>query len=321
MTLGAARPRFFFSFSGPLYGASPGPAILPVLGTHPSTNLFTLSPMKLPASLRNLRKEYGFTSDNLYTTTNPKTLKNGKVSSQPTIVFHLEPVTFGVCPSAGSCAALCLNKAGNVLYMKNKLSRRQKRSHAFQYHREDFLQLMVLEAARQWSKGYKGVRLNGTSDVAWEKERVTVTPELSRFVHLSFGVYLPAQEYTMISAMVLIGLKPYDYTKRIDRDFDKARYIGYHLTLSWGGKYDDQIFDVAERYCLNVAAPVYGVKKSEPVPNTIKAPNGEEYETIDGDVTDWRRDDGWTGRSRIVALRLKRTPGQTERKARAFCIV
>ncbi len=125
----------------------------------------------------------------------------------------------------------------------------------------------------------------------------------------------------MISAMVLIGLKPYDYTKRIDRDFDKARYIGYHLTLSWGGKYDDQIFDVAERYCLNVAAPVYGVKKSEPVPNTIKAPNGEEYGTIDGDVTDWRRDDGWTGRSRIVALRLKRTPGQTERKARAFCIV
>jgi len=276
--------------------------------------------MKLPASLRNLRKEYGFTSSNLYTTTNPKTLKNGKVSESPTIVFHLEPITFGVCPAAGSCAALCLNKAGNQLYMKNKLSRRQKRSHAFQFRRSHFLQLMVLEAARQRSKGYIGVRLNGTSDNAWEKEKVTVTPELSRFVHLSFGVYLPAQEYTMISAMVMMGLQPYDYTKRIDRDFDKARHLGYHLTLSWGGKHDDCIFDVAERYGLNVAAPVYGVKKSKPVPDTIKAPNGEEYETIDGDVTDWRRDDGWTGRSRIVALRLKRTPGQTERLAKAFCI-
>ena len=75
------------------------------------------------------------------------------------------------------------------------------------------------------------------------------------------------------------------------------------------------------RYGLNVAAPVYGVKKSKPVPDIIKAPNGEEYETIDGDVTDWRRDDGYSGSPRIVALRLKRTPGQTERKARAFCIV
>ena len=276
--------------------------------------------MKLPASLRELRKTYGFTSSNLYTTTNPKTSKNDKVSSQPTIVFHLEPITFSVCPAAGSCAALCLNKAGNPLYMENKLSRRQKRSHAFQHHREDFLQLMILEAARQWSKGYKGVRLNGTSDVAWEKEKVTVTPELSRFVHLSFGVYLPAQEYSMISAMVLMGFQPYDYTKRIDRDFDKARFLGYHLTLSWGGKHDDQIFNLAKRYGLNVAAPVYGIKKSKPVPETIKAPNGEKYETIDGDVTDWRRDDGYSGSPRIVALRLKRTPDQTERKARAFCI-
>ena len=124
----------------------------------------------------------------------------------------------------------------------------------------------------------------------------------------------------MISAMVLMGFQPYDYTKRIDRDFDKARFLGYHLTLSWGGKHDDQIFNLAKRYGLNVAAPVYGIKKSKPVPETIKAPNGEEYETIDGDVTDWRRGDGYSGSPRIVALRLKRTPDQTERKARAFCI-
>jgi len=275
---------------------------------------------RIPASISLLRKEYGFTTTNVFTTTNPKTEKNGKVSDQPTIVLHLEPITFGACPAAGSCAALCLNKAGNPLYMENKLSRRQKRSHAFHYHRKAFVQLLVLEAARQRSKGYVGIRLNGTSDNAWEQELVEVTPDLSNYISRAFKLYINPGTYTVISAMVTLGFEPYDYTKRIDRDFDTARYLGYHLTLSWGGKHDDRIFDVAERYGLNVAAPVYGVKKSKPVPERITAPNGETYATIDGDVTDWRRDDGYSGQPRIIALRLKRTPGQTERLARAFCI-
>ena len=276
---------------------------------------------RIPAFISALRKQYGFTTTNVFTTTNPKTEKNGKVSDQPTIVLHLEPITFGACPAAGSCAALCLNKAGNPLYMENKLSRRQKRSHAFQYHREAFLQLMVLEAARQRSKGYVGIRLNGTSDIAWEREPVTVSHDLANYISKAFGLHIASGKYNVISAMVILGFEPYDYTKRIDRDFDTARFLGYHLTLSWGGKHDAKIFDVAERYALNVAAPVYGVKRSKPVPDSITAPNGQDYATIDGDVTDWRRDDGWTGKPRIVALRLKRTPGQTERLARAFCIV
>jgi len=275
---------------------------------------------RIPASISALRKQYGFTTTNVFTTTNPKTEKNGKVSDQPTIVLHLEPVTFGACPAAGSCAALCLNKAGNPLYMENKLSRRQKRSHAFQYHRPAFNQLLILEAARQRSKGYVGIRLNGTSDIAWEREPVTVSHDLANYISKSFGLHIASGKYNVISAMVILGLEPYDYTKRIDRDFDTAKFLGYHLTLSWGGKHDAKIFDVAERYALNVAAPVYGVKRSKPVPDSITAPNGATYATIDGDVTDWRRDDGWTGKPRIVALRLKRTPDQTERLARAFCI-
>ncbi|NDC89822.1 MAG: hypothetical protein EB075_13690, partial [Bacteroidetes bacterium] len=137
---------------------------------------------RIPASISLLRKEYGFTTTNVFTTTNPKTLKNGKVSDQPTIVLHLEPVTFGACPAAGSCAALCLNKSGNPLYMENKLSRRQKRSHAFHYRREAFLQLMVLEAARQRSKGYVGARNNGTSDHDWERIVVELSDELIKLI-------------------------------------------------------------------------------------------------------------------------------------------
>ena len=278
---------------------------------------------KLPASIREIRKAYGFTTSNFFTTTNPKTLKNGKVSDRPTIVLHLEPVTFGACPAAGSCAALCLNKAGNPLYLNNKLPRRAKRSHAFHYHRSAFLQLMLLEAARQRSKGYVGARNNGTTDHDWERITVELTAELigliRRFVP-SFRITEPGN-YTVIAAMSAMGFELYDYTKRIDRDWVTAAAFGYHLTLSWGGKHDAVVFDVAAANRLNVAAPVYGVKKSKPVPATIAAPNGTTYSTIDGDVTDWRRDDGWSGSPRIVALRLKRTPDQTESKARAFCIV
>jgi hypothetical protein len=277
---------------------------------------------RIPASISALRKKYGFNTTNVFTTTNPKTEKNGKVSDQPTIVLHLEPVTFGACLAAGSCAALCLNKAGNPLYMENKLSRRQKRSHAFHYHREAFLQLMVLEAARQRSKGYVGARNNGTSDYDWERIVVELSDELIKLIRKfvpSFCITDPGN-YTIVAVMTAMGFKLYDYTKRVDRDWTLAAAYGYHLTLSWGGKHDAQIFDVAAEHKLNIAAPVYGVKRSKPVPDSITAPNGETYDTIDGDVTDWRRDDGWTGKPRIVALRLKRTPGQTERLARAFCI-
>jgi hypothetical protein len=277
---------------------------------------------RIPANLAELRKLYGFTTTNVYTTTNPKTLKNGKVSDRPTIVLHLEPVTFGACPAAGSCAALCLNKAGNPVYLDNKLSRRQKRSHAYHFHRNDFLQLMMLEAARQRSKGFVGARNNGTSDHDWEWVAVELTADLIRAITgfvPGFRIRMPGN-YTVIAVMSAMGFELYDYTKRIDRDWRQAAAHGYHLTLSWGGKHDATIFEVAAEHRLNVAAPVYGIKRSESVPDSITAPNGQTYATIDGDVTDWRRDDGWTGQPRIVALRLKRTPDQTEAKARAFCI-
>jgi hypothetical protein len=167
-----------------------------------------------------------------------------------------------------------------------------------------------------------GIRLNGTSDVAWERETVALDPHLISWINKrvpGFRIAMPGN-YSVIAVVTAMGLQPYDYTKRIDRDWTTAAAYGYHLTLSWGGKHDAVVFDVAAEHRLNVAAPVYGIGKKQPLPETITAPSGAVYQTLDGDVTDWRRDDGWTGQSRIVALRLKRTPDQTEAKARAFCI-
>jgi hypothetical protein len=274
---------------------------------------------RLPADLLAFRREYKLSD--LFTTTNPKVEKSGKVSSAPTIVLHLEPVTYGVCPAAGTCAALCLHRAGNQLYFDVKLPARARRSYAYQYERALFLQNVVVEAARARSKGYVGIRLNGTSDIAWEREMVYLTPHIISWIGKRvprFRITRPG-DYSVISVVTALGLKPYDYTKRIDRDFDLAAELGYHLTLSWGGKHDDVIFDVAARHNLNVAAPVYGIRKKQALPETITV-QGRVHEVVDGDVTDWRRDDPVGFLPYIVGLRLKRTPEQTERLARAFCI-
>lgn len=263
----------------------------------------------LPQRVSDLRKEFGFNSQNFFTTTNPKTGKN----SAPTLVLHLEPVRAGVCPAAGSCAALCLHKAGNPVYLNNKVSRRGKRTDAFMSNRAAFLDLLVIEAARFRAKGYIGIRLNGTSDIAWESEM----HYLGADVISRIGSHLSPGNYSIIEIVRSMGFLPYDYTKRIDRNFALCSALSYHLTLSWGGKHDDVIFDVANTHKLNVAAPLYGYKKKAKLPTTLTH-KGKGYKVVDGDVTDWRREDPPGGA--IVGLRLKRTPGQTENLARRFCL-
>ena len=275
-----------------------------------------------PRTLSAFRKAHTFNSGNFFTTTNPKTLKNGKVSDRPTIVLHLEPVTFNACPAAGSCAAVCLNKAGNPAYLTGKLARRHKRSVAFNQDRAQFLQLLVVEAARHHKMGYTGVRLNGTSDIAWECETVTIDGAMLPWIQSmvpTVTIKSPGT-YFLLAILTAMGFEPYDYTKRIDRDFKLAASYNYHLTLSWGGKYDDVILDVAREHKLNVAAGIMGVKKSQPLPDIINV-GGWELDVVDGDVTDWRRDDPTpSALPHIVGLRIKRTPGQTPEQVRRFAI-
>jgi hypothetical protein len=276
----------------------------------------------VPRLLSPFRKQYGFNSGNFFTTTNPKTIKNGEVSDRPTIVLHLEPVTFGACPAAGSCAAVCLNKAGNPVYLNVKLARRHKRSLAFHNNSVEFKQLLVVEAARQRKLGYIGVRLNGTSDIDWERETVFVDAIMLPWIQSmvpTFAIRSPG-DYSVIQVLTAMGFEPYDYTKRVDRDFALASSLGYHLTLSWGGRHDDIILDVAAQHKLNVAAGIAGIKRSQDLPDFVTV-GGKELAVVDGDVTDWRRDDPTpTDLPHIVGLRIKRTPGQTPEQVRRFAI-
>ena len=273
----------------------------------------------LPADLRDLRARYGFTSSNVLTLTNPKVLKSESIA--PTAVLHLTPMFLGSCIAAGSCQAVCLNRAGNPAYLKGKLQRRKLRSLAFYDHPRAFKRLLILEILRFASKNAGaatlGLRLNGTSDFAWERETVEVDSELAGYVGQAFGFTLPVGTWSLFSLLraVVPALKPYDYTKRVDRDWAAAARQGYHLTLSHGSKFDT--LAKATELGLNYAAAIT-LPRSATLPETVVI-DGQTYPTLDGDVTDWRPGDT-AGQTHVVLLRIKRTPGQTEEQRRAFCI-
>ena len=109
----------------------------------------------------------------------------------------------GSCPAAGSCQAVCLNRAGNPAYLKGKLQRRKLRSLAFYDHPRAFKRLLVLEILRFASKHQDsptlGLRLNGTSDYRWECETVDVDSDLAGYVSQAFGFTLPVGTWSLFS--------------------------------------------------------------------------------------------------------------------------
>ena len=128
---------------------------------------------------------------------NPKTAKSDKQGHYLTAIMYLAP-SRTMCPAASKgCLASCLNTAGNPVYLRGKLRARGNRTKLFREQPAVFLARLVIELTRHVERcerlGVKpAVRLNGTSDVAWER----VAPRL-------FDMF-PSVQF-------------YDYSKRFDR--------------------------------------------------------------------------------------------------------
>ena len=153
----------------------------------------------------------------LLSTANPKTLK-GEGLGYVTYILHLSPYTVAgvgnVCPKATpGCAAACLNTAGRggmftAAQGTNAIQEARKRkTRWFFADREGFLAALredIARAIRQAARHNKTpvFRLNGTSDITWEKHDV-----IQRFPDVQF----------------------YDYTKILGR---KNLPANYHLTFS-----------------------------------------------------------------------------------------
>jgi hypothetical protein len=172
---------------------------------------------------------------------NTKTVK-GQSKGYMTFILHLAPGDLSghqVCPKASQgCLAACLNTAGRAAFTPSIIPARIRKTQWFFADRQGFLATLhedikaaIRKAARE---GYTPVfRLNGTSDLAWERYDYT---DKDGVFHASIFAAFPGQTF-------------YDYTKRLGR----KRPANYHLTFS-RSETNELDCRLALREGMNVAA-------------------------------------------------------------------
>lgn len=211
-----------------------------------------------------------------------KTIK-GEKYGYLTGVMYLAPHTisgYQVCPKASEgCKLACLYTAGRGVYTNTQQARIAK-TERFHNDRDAFMAQLVKEIEAIVRKAKREnmipvIRLNGTSDLPWEKikcvrDGVTYGSLMEAFPHVQF----------------------YDYTKILGRS--KALSLpNYSLTFSLAEDNDKRaVKALAEGY--NVAV-VLRVGRTEVKPATWSG-----YPVVNGDETDLRFLDPQGGH--IVAL-------------------
>ena len=203
---------------------------------------------------------------------NPKTLK-GQSIGYNTYILHLAPANvsgYETCAKrTAGCTVACLNLAGRGGMFKRGESTnviqqaRIRKTAMFFEERAGFMEWLVadilLAIKQSKRKGLIPVfRLNGTSDLAWEKyevvrDGVTFSNIFSAFPEVTF----------------------YDYTKILGRR--TAGIANYSLTFSAADGNDADVYRaISEGYNI---ATVFGIKKTEPMPESymgLPVFNGDE---------------------------------------------
>ena len=207
--------------------------------------------------------------------TNAKTVK-GQKQGFLTAILYLAPADisgYQVCPKAtAGCRTACLYSAGRGAFSNVQKSRIAKTKFFFE-KRTEFMEQLVKEISNFLKLAKKKnltpvVRLNGTSDIPWERIRVNGQKNVMDL--------FPAVQF-------------YDYTKRANR---KDLPSNYHLTFSLAE--NNQIdAEIALENGMNVAV----VFRIPSFPDTYM-----NREVVDGDESDLRFLDG---RGRVVGLKAK----------------
>ena len=285
---------------------------------------------KQTKTFKAFQNKHNLSYSNFFTFTNPKVLKNEKVSEIPTAILMLMN-TPKACPSAGSCRSVCLITSGNPIYLDNKIKCRIRRNNAFMSDYSIFLRYLVVNCFRHYAKNRTalkvGFRLNGVSDYAWEDFSVKLTAEDTDYIKKAFNIFIEPIRYGSVieavqkaidlndNKLIKNSVQFYDYSKRIDRDFKKIKALNYHITLSHGSKFDT--FSKALELGLNYAA-AFNLKKSQDLPKQFTY-KGIKLNVIDGDITDARfTDDNKT--TNIVGLHFKIVANKEDAEKLKFCI-
>ncbi len=228
---------------------------------------------------------------NLLTTNNTKTVKGEKYGWK-TFILYMSPFNqnakgVNICPQATiGCAEACLFGSGfGGMFNSVELGRINKTNY-FLADRKTFLMQLYTEISAI-VKNYENkeekvcIRLNGTSDLSWEKFKV-------------------------MDGKSLIELFPdvifYDYTKNYLR-FNKTLPSNYFLTFSRSENNEDKVNELLARG-FN-AAVVF-----DELPETY---NG--YKVINGDESDLRFEDP---KNVVVGLKYKKMTGRGANNQKAF---
>jgi len=190
---------------------------------------------------------------------NPKTLK-GMKQGYNTYIMHLAPGSLSghnTCPKAtAGCLSACLNTAGRGGMFKRGESTntiqqaRIRKTQLFYNDRDQFMALLVkdilLAIKQSKAKGLVPVfRLNGTSDISWEKYPVKMGNVYYSNIFEAFG-YIQFYDYTKVLGRKVSGISNYSLTFSAadgnDLDVLLARKAGYNIAV------------------------VFGIKKTEPMP-------------------------------------------------------
>ena len=209
---------------------------------------------------------------NLLSVGNPKVLKGLKQGFN-TYILHLAPADLSGYETCAKrtfgCTAACLNLAGRGgMFKKGETTNviqqaRIRKTKMFFENRVEFMAQLVKDIELGIKQSAKKnlipvFRLNGTSDLAFEKYEVVRNGQLFRNIFTAFP------EVTF-----------YDYTKILGRKI--ANLANYSLTFSAADGNDADVAKaIAQGY--NVAT-VFGLKKTEPMPETymgLPVFNGDE---------------------------------------------
>ena len=201
--------------------------------------------------------------------------------------MHLRPVNTKICPyqDIAKCKSACLNTAGLGGVYPSIQKARQRKTDLFLNDRDEFMRQLVhdiekfIRACDRKDK-LPAIRLNGTSDIQWEKIDIDGQNIFEMFPNVQF----------------------YDYTKIPTRKVDNIP--NYHLTWSYS-EANDKYAKMFDQVPNNKAV----VFRTKDLPSMFRG-----LEVIDGDTHDMRFLDKPNS---VVGLKAK---GQAKKDYSGFVI-
>jgi hypothetical protein len=216
--------------------------------------------------------------------------KKGLKLNWTTYIMYMSPFTdnslgVNLCPHAtAGCAAACLNGSGRGGFTSSVQTGRRNKTEFYLQNRVGFLEKLYKELtliSKKHSGENVAIRLNGTSDIRWEKFKVRDNKNLMElFPNLQF----------------------YDYTKNHLR-FNIQLPSNYSLVFSRSETNHEKSIEILKKG-FNVAM-VFDVPPTE----------FESFQVVDGDETDLRFLDN---QGVIVGLKYKKLTGKGANNSEAF---